>query len=364
MKIYLVGGAVRDQLLGLPVLERDYVVVGARPEELLEQGFKQVGKDFPVFLHPETHEEYALARTERKTGKGYTGFAFFASPEVTLEEDLLRRDLTINAMAQDEGGHIIDPYHGQEDLKNHYLRHVSLAFVEDPVRILRAARFAARFVGFNVHPETLQLMKTMVTNGEVDALVPERVWQEFSRALSEQSPQQFLHVLQACGALTKLFPEISDHEQTMKLIEQAAVNYDDPLLRFASLWLKSSPESVMQFCLRNRVPTEYKELAMLVAKYYRDFLLSESANAETLLNLLEKLDAFRRTERFNQFLQICHLFASENNKVISLLKNAYKIAADVAIEPLLAQGLKGSQIADALHLVRSEKIAQLLNAQH
>src|SRR5215218_1314440 len=208
MKIYEVGGAVRDELLGLPVQDRDYVVVGATPDEMIELGYKPVGRDFPVFLHPETHEEYALARTERKTGRGYHGFQFHAAPDVTLEEDLQRRDLTINAIARDENGEIIDPYNGSDDLSLGILRHVSPAFAEDPVRILRVARFAARF-GFEIAPETAELMREMVSSGEVDALVPERVWQELARGLMEERPSRLFDVLQECGALARIAPELA-----------------------------------------------------------------------------------------------------------------------------------------------------------
>lgn len=362
MKTYLVGGAVRDQLLGLPIQERDFVVVGATPEEMLAQGFKQVGKDFPVFLHPETHEEYALARTERKTGKGYTGFAFYAAPNVTLEDDLKRRDLTINAMAQDEQGKIIDPYHGQEDLKNRYLRHVSAAFIEDPVRILRVARFAARFTQFEVHPETLQLMREMVRSGEVDALVPERVWQEFSRALQEKSPQRFLEVLQSCGALEKLFPEIYDFSQGNILLSQMAALTHDPVVRFASLWINTSPESVAQFCLRNRVPSEYRDLATLIAKYQRDFLNLISATPENILSLLEKVDAFRRPERFLQFLQVCRIL-TEDEKYSNLLKLSHQLASEIPIESLLKEGLKGPDIAVGLRKKRLAAIEDILSSK-
>ncbi len=375
MKIYLVGGAVRDQLLGLPVQERDYVVVGATPEEMLAQGYKQVGKDFPVFLHPETHEEYALARTERKTGRGYTGFAFYAAPEVTLEEDLKRRDLTVNAMAQDENGKIIDPYHGQEDLNNHYLRHVSAAFIEDPVRILRVARFAARFAEFQVHPDTMKLMQEMVRHGEVDALVPERVWQEFSRALKEKSPQRFLEVLQDCDALPKLFPEISDYipakssgktkaiihlspVETLKLATKLAI---DPLVRFASLWIHTEPEAVTQFCQRNRVPSDYRDLAQLAAKHYDSYTTLLNLNAGKILDLLEKLDAFRRPERFNQFLQVGKVIEFPLDRISKLLQESHKSASEVSIAPLLAQGLKGPEIASALRSQRIIAIEKIRN---
>src|SRR6476660_2054061 len=250
MKAYIVGGAVRDELLGLPVKDRDWVVVGATPEEMLAKGFKPVGKDFPVFLHPRTHEEYALARTERKSGRGYKGFTVHASPEVTLEEDLRRRDLTINAMAKAEDGTLIDPYGGKRDLEQHILRHVSEAFAEDPVRILRVARFAARF-GFDVAPETMALMKQMVASGEADYLVPERVWQEFAKGLMEAAPARMFAVLQECGLRPKLLPELGAVGTLQGSLAQ----------RFARLRWQAEPKDVEKLCDRLKVPSEPRELA-------------------------------------------------------------------------------------------------------
>lgn len=298
MKIYLVGGAVRDQLLGRPVKEKDWVVVGASVDEMLKKGFRPVGKDFPVFLHPETHEEYALARTERKTGRGYTAFDFNASPDVTLEEDLMRRDLTINAMAQSVEGELIDPYHGKDDLQQKLLRHVSPAFIEDPVRILRVARFAARFGDFRVAAETNQLMQQMVENGEVNALVAERVWKELERALGEDYPQRFFEVLDACGALRVLFPDIKKFDV---LINE---NKNSVMERFALLLQNVPEDNIKLLCDRYRVPKDYREFALLVARY-QNKACETRLSAEEIVDLLQHLDAFRREERFKKFLNVC-----------------------------------------------------------
>ncbi|HVJ25829.1 MAG TPA: multifunctional CCA tRNA nucleotidyl transferase/2'3'-cyclic phosphodiesterase/2'nucleotidase/phosphatase, partial [Burkholderiales bacterium] len=293
MKIYLVGGAVRDELLGLPVKERDYVVVGATPEEMVAKGFKPVGKDFPVFLHPNTHEEYALARTERKSGRGYKGFQVHASPEVTLEEDLKRRDLTINAIAKAEDGALIDPFGGRKDLDAKVLRHVSEAFAEDPVRILRVARFAARF-GFKVHEGTMELMRRMVESGEADFLVPERVWQEFSRGLAEAHPERMFEVLERSGLSRKLLPEL-------QRIPAALSKASSLPVRFALLtWGKDATA----LCDRLRAPNEVRELA-LTAHRVRDKL--KSATPEDLLELLKRADAFRRPDRFAELLEAARL---------------------------------------------------------
>ncbi|MBI5447630.1 MAG: multifunctional CCA addition/repair protein [Gammaproteobacteria bacterium] len=349
--VYLVGGAVRDQLLGLPVQEKDYVVVGTTPDALRAKGYKPVGKDFPVFLHPHTKEEYALARTERKTGKGYTGFVFHADPSVTLEEDLKRRDLTINAMAMDEQGHIIDPFHGKQDLENKLLRHVSDAFVEDPVRILRIARFAARYasLGFTIAEETKALMKKMVRAGEINALVPERVWQEWQLSFSTSAPQVFLQVLRECGALNILFPEIDAlfgvpappqyHAEidtgihTFMVVAYAASLHASPIVCFAALlhdlgkgntlasaWPahhdheKRSLPLIKTLCQRYKVPKDYQALALLVAEYHTHIHRAQTLKAATLLTLFEKTDAFRRPERFELLLLACEAdFFGRNN---------------------------------------------------
>jgi tRNA nucleotidyltransferase (CCA-adding enzyme) len=290
VKIFVVGGAVRDQLLGLPVKDRDYVVVGATPEEMERQGFKPVGRDFPVFLHPETHEEYALARTERKSGRGYKGFTVHAAPDVTLEDDLRRRDLTINAMARAEDGTLIDPFDGKRDLEGRLLRHVSEAFAEDPVRILRVARFAARF-GFDVAPETAALMKRMVDSGEADYLVPERVWQEFAKGLMEPAPERMFSVLQSSGLQAKLLPEIGGIEKLQGSLAQ----------RFARLLWQVAPRDVEKLSDRLKAPSEPRELALLACRN-RDALRTAAA-PQDLLDVLKRTDAFRRPERFHELLE-------------------------------------------------------------
>ena len=340
MKTYIVGGAVRDRLLGLPVADRDYVVVGATPDEMVAQGYQPVGKDFPVFLHPHTHAEYALARTERKTGHGYKGFTVYATPDVTLEEDLQRRDLTINAMAEDETGALIDPYGGQRDLAARYFRHVSDAFAEDPVRILRVARFAARFTDFSVAPETNALMRQMVDNGEVDALVPERVWQEVARGLMEARPSRMFHALRDCGALARLFPEIerlfgvpqppAHHPEidtgvhVMLVVDWAARQGMSLPVRFAALthdlgkgvtppeqWPRHighearSVELVRALSDRIRVPADCRDLAVAVAREHGNVHRALELRPATLVELLERVDAFRRPDRFEAFLQAC-----------------------------------------------------------
>ena len=282
MKIYLVGGAVRDELLGLPVKERDWVVVGSTPHEMLSRKFQPVGKDFPVFLHPKTHEEYALARTERKTGKGYTGFQFHADPDVTLEDDLKRRDLTINAMAKTEDGELIDPYGGQADLKTRTFHHVSPAFSEDPVRILRVARFAAQLPEFHVHKDTNVLMQTMVKNGEVNALVAERVWKEFVRALKAKAPTRFFEVLSLCDALPALFPELHHTPFSTDVFTRAIANNQEAVIRFAVLLSHLPLKTIQHLCQRYRVPSEFSELATLIAKHYVDYKNCDANNAEQL----------------------------------------------------------------------------------
>ena len=340
MQIFTVGGAVRDELLGRPVADRDYVVVGASPQAMLDKGFRPVGKDFPVFLHPETQEEYALARTERKTGRGYHGFAFHAAPEVTLEEDLARRDLTINAMARGADGVLVDPFHGQRDLEGKILRHVGPAFAEDPVRILRIARFAARFADFTVAPETLTLMRTMVDAGEVDHLVAERVWQELAKGLMEARPARMFAVLRECGALIRLLPEVealfgvaqrADYHpeidtgvHTMMVVDAAARQDFALPVRFAAfthdLGKATTPADILPrhhghemrsvqlaaaLCERLRVPNDCRDLALLAARYHGDIHRAAELRPATLVTLLERTDALRRPERFGQLLQAC-----------------------------------------------------------
>jgi tRNA nucleotidyltransferase (CCA-adding enzyme) len=349
VKTYVVGGAVRDALLGLPVKDRDYVVVGATPDEMRAQGFLPVGRDFPVFLHPDTHEEYALARTERKTAPGYTGFRFHASPDVTLEQDLLRRDLTINAIAQDTDGTLIDPYGGRADLQARVFRHVSAAFSEDPVRILRVARFAARFTEFSIANETLSLMQHMVASGEVDALVPERVWQELSRGLMEAKPSRMFMVLREAGALSRILPEIAaldgvpqpaqHHPETnalvhvMTVIDAAAQQSASLAIRFATLvhdigkempssqqWPQHiAPEArsvalVETLCERLKVPAELRDLAVMMAREYGHVECALEKRADALVKMLERCDAFRKPARFMDLLLASECNASGSNR--------------------------------------------------
>jgi tRNA nucleotidyltransferase (CCA-adding enzyme) len=339
MKIYVVGGAVRDSLLGLPVADQDYVVVGATPEQMEALGYKAVGKDFPVFLHPQTHEEYALARTERKTARGYKGFEIFAAPEVTLEQDLARRDLTINAIARDEDGNLIDPHGGIADLKAGILRHVGPAFVEDPVRVLRVARFAARF-GFAIAPETLALMREMARNGEVDHLVAERVWQELSRGLMEKKPSRMLLALRECGALSHVLPEVDalfgvpqpaqhhpevDTGAHVLLVLDYAAAHDYPLtVRFAALThdlgkaltpAEQLPKHhgheqrgvalIESLCERLRVPGECRDLAVLASRHHLDVHRAAELKPATVLKLLSAADVYRKPERFEELLDVC-----------------------------------------------------------
>ncbi|MEQ1589181.1 MAG: multifunctional CCA addition/repair protein [Gallionella sp.] len=339
VKIYCVGGAVRDRLLGLPVQDHDWVVVGSTPEDIVAQGFQPVGKDFPVFLHPKTHEEYALARTERKTARGYQGFAVYAAPDVTLEQDLLRRDFTINAIAQDGDRNLIDPHNGIADLRAGVLRHVSTAFNEDPVRILRAARFSARF-GFAIAPETMVLMRDMVKNGEIDALVAERVWQELARGLMEKNPSRFFETLRSCDALAKIIPEVDalfgvpqpekHHPEidcgihTMMVVDDAAQHDYVLEVRFAALTHdlgkattpkdilprhigheQRSVDLVKKLTQRLRVPSDCRDLALLTARYHGDIHKAFELRADTFIKLFQLADAWRRSERFTQLLQAC-----------------------------------------------------------
>jgi tRNA nucleotidyltransferase (CCA-adding enzyme) len=340
VQIYLVGGAVRDELLGRAVVDRDYVVVGATPESMLANGFRPVGKDFPVFLHPQTHEEYALARTERKSGHGYHGFAFHAAPDVTLEQDLARRDLTINAMARSADGKLEDPFGGQRDLRAKILRHVGPAFAEDPVRILRIARFAARFHDFTVAPKTLLLMRQMVSSGEVDHLVAERVWQELAKGLMEARPSRMFEVLRDCGALQRLLPEVdalfgvpqrADYHpevdtgiHTMMVIDQAARHDYSLPVRFAALThdlgKAETPADLLprhvghearsvrltgQLCARLRIPNDCRDLALMTALDHGHIHRAGDLKASTIVTLLERTDALRRPERFQQLLEAC-----------------------------------------------------------
>ncbi len=398
MRTYVVGGAVRDQLLGLPVADRDYVVVGATPEEMTAQGFIPVGQDFPVFLHPQTHEEYALARTERKSGRGYKGFTVHAAPEVTLEEDLRRRDLTINAMALDESGALVDPYGGQADLKAKIFRHVSEAFAEDPVRILRVARFAARFADFSVAPETMALMRRIVDAGEVDALVPERVWQELSRGLMEKQPSRMFRVLRECGALAKLLPEVDrlfgvpqppEHHpeidtgaHVMLVVDWAARQDFSLAVRFAALahdlgkgatlpelWPRhvgheaKSVELVRALSERIRVPADCRDLAVAVAREHGLVHRALGLRPGTLVELLERVDAFRRPRRFEEFLQACECdfrgrpgYEERPFPAIDHLRQALQAARSVDAGAV-ARRVDPARIRESVFQARAEAIA-------
>lgn len=375
-KIYCVGGAVRDRLLGLPVVDRDWVVVGSTPEAMLAQGFQPVGRDFPIFLHPKTHEEYALARTERKVAPGYSGFVVHAAPDVTLEQDLLRRDFTVNAIAQDAEGRLFDPHHGMDDLRAGILRHVSAAFSEDPVRILRAARFAARF-GFSIAPETMTLMRGMVENGEVDALVPERVWQELSRTLMERQPSRFFTTLRSCGALARIMPEVDalfgipqpakHHPEidcglhTLMVVDDAA-RHDYALeVRFAALThdlgKAATPADILPrhigheqrgvarveaLAARVRASGECRELALMTARYHGDVHRALELRADTIIRLFQSLDAWRRPERFAQMLQAC---AADARGRLGFEQEAYP-QADYLLHLLsLARAVNAGEIA-------------------
>ena len=346
MKTYVVGGAVRDDLLGLPVKDRDHVVVGATPEEMVRLGYKPVGKDFPVFLHPETHEEYALARTERKSGRGYKGFTVHAAPDVTLEDDLRRRDLTINAMAKTEDGTLIDPFSGKKDLEKKVLRHVSDAFSEDPVRILRVARFAARF-NFSIHESTSDLMRKMVESGETDYLVPERVWQEFSKGLMEERPQRMFEVLESTGLRERLLPELETQPEVMS---------GSLAVRFALLCWSLAEDEVETLCRRLRVPNDVRDLALLVSRN-RDGL-ENARRAEELLELLKKTDALRRPERFAQLLEVARLAAHGID--FARLERARAAAAAVDAGAIAARA-SGADIARLVDEARLKAIGQALS---
>jgi tRNA nucleotidyltransferase (CCA-adding enzyme) len=406
MKVWLVGGAVRDALMGLPVQDRDWVAVGANPEDLLSQGYVPVGQDFPVFLHPQTHEEVALARTERKTAPGYHGFSFHAAPDVTLEEDLLRRDLTINAMAQDETGVVVDPYGGRRDLADKVLRHVSPAFGEDPVRILRLARFAARMPDFTVAPETRQLMRDMVQAGEVDALVSERVWQELARGLMAAKPSRMFESLRDCGALKRLLPEVNclwgvpqsavhhpeidtgDH--LMRVLDMSAQLQAPLTVRFACLGhdlgkgttpisqLPSHPGHeergvglVKGLCERLRLPTECRELAEVVAREHGRVHASALLDAEGVVQLLTHCDAFRRPERFGEALLACECdsrgrlgFEDAPYPPRHQLWKALQVATNVdtsrVAQEAMRSGLKGPQIGERIHAARVALVQPLI----
>ncbi|KTD22069.1 tRNA nucleotidyltransferase [Legionella lansingensis] len=395
MKVYLVGGAVRDKLLGYPIKERDWVVVGATPEQLLQLGYQQVGRDFPVFLHPETKEEYALARTERKSGPGYYGFKCEFHPHVSLKNDLLRRDLTINAMAMDTDGHLIDPYHGQADLQAKILRHVSPAFTEDPVRVLRIARFAARYhhLGFKLADETRALMYAMVKRGELTHLVAERVWQEWYRSLQEKNPEVFITTLRDCGALKIVLPEIDAlfgvpnsvkyHAEidsgvhSLMALNMAAALSSDPMIRFAAvvhdLGKAATPMSkwpshirhevrgvaiIKELCERLRIPADYRKFAETVSRFHLSIHRLFELRAKTKIRVLEQADAFRRPYLFEKLLLACEAdargrgFATKEYKQADGWRHLLKECTKISAQALIAQGYQGEAIKDALHKQR------------
>lgn len=416
MQVYLVGGAVRDSLLGLPVHDKDWVIVGATPEQLLEKGYSQVGADFPVFLHPTTRDEYALARTERKSAHGYAGFECYAAADVTLEEDLLRRDLTINAMAQDADGNIFDPYHGQQDLADKQLRHVSPAFIEDPLRVLRVARFNARYQpqGFSVAPETLLLMKKIGDQGELSHLVPERVWQETHRALLEKSPTTYFEVLRSCGALAIIFPELDalfgvpqppkHHPEidtgihSLMCLAQACLLSNKGEVRFAALvhdlgkalspkatWPKhhghekSGLRKVKKLCKRLKVPKEYLRLSLMTCEYHTHIHRVFELKASTLLKMFKALDVLRRPERFEDFLLACEAdargrtgFEETSYPQRDYAQRAAQLISKIDVKSIVAQGYEGADIGTQLaeqqldilvDFCKSEKLAAKLKAE-
>lgn len=397
MKIYQVGGAIRDKLLGLPVNDRDWVVTGSTPAEMESLGFKPVGRDFPVFLHPETHEEYALARTERKTGLGYRGFAFNASPEVSLEQDLARRDVTINAMAEDESGTLIDPFHGRDDLKAGILRHISPAFAEDPLRVLRVARFAARF-DFKVADTTLDLMSRLCASGEIETLAPERVWMELEKALACDHPARFFEILRICGGLARILPEVDRlygvpqtaifHPEvdtgihTMMVLNQAARLTRDTTVRFAALvhdlGKGTTPADILpahhgheergarlvqQMCDRLRIPKRYRDLAVLVSRYHFICHKIDELRPDTVVEKLEAMDAFRQPERFEKFLVACEAdargrtgFEERDYPQANQFRKYYGSAAGIDTTAIPMQDMQGSDIAAAIHKLRVDAI--------
>lgn len=358
MHIYKVGGAVRDRLLGRPVSDIDWLVVGATVEEMHAKGFRPVGADFPVFLHPKTGEEYALARTERKSGRGYGGFTFHASPEVTLEEDLIRRDLTINAMAEDEAGTVYDPYHGKADLDQRLLRHVSPAFAEDPLRVLRVARFAARYapLGFRVADETLELMRQISASGELQALTAERSWKEIERALMEEQPQVFFQVLRACDALQALLPELDDGPQALAALEQAAMHGQPLHVRWACLLRTLAPTAIKAINQRLKAPRDCQELALLTAECLAQGNQALELPATALLEMLQKFDVYRRPQRFEDFLSACEMTALGEGKAgypqADYLRGAAAQARAVDVKPLVQAGLTGQALGEALKAER------------
>lgn len=365
MHIYKVGGAVRDRLLGRPVSDVDWLVVGATVEDMHAQGFRPVGADFPVFIHPKTGEEYALARTERKSGRGYGGFTFHASPEVTLEEDLIRRDLTINAMAEDAQGNLLDPYNGKADLENRILRHVSPAFAEDPLRVLRVARFAARYapLGFNVADDTLALMRQLSVSGELQALTAERAWKEIERALMESQPQVFIEVLRDCGALHELMPELDGSSQALAPLRQAAEHDQSLPVRWACLMLAiHDTTQINAVNQRFKAPRDCQELAGLVGDCLPLADRARELEPSALLALLQKFDVYRRPQRFEEFIAACQMAAfargARSYAQADYLRGAASKARGVDVKPLVARGLTGQALGEALKAERLHVLAQ------
>ena len=368
MKTYVVGGAVRDEMLGLPVMDRDHVVVGATPDDMLKLGYKPVGRDFPVFLHPETHEEYALARTERKTARGYHGFQFHAAPDVTLEQDLARRDLTINAMARGEDGALVDPYGGADDVRAGVLRHVSPAFAEDPVRILRVARFAARF-GFDIAPETRELMCSMVQAGEADALVPERVWQELARGLMERKPSRMLDVLRGCGALDRVAPELvalyeeAAWRDALTAVNAAAAAQTTLDARWAALTRGLDPMAADALAQRLKAPTSTRDLSMLAARHRHAFADAAQLDAPALLELLNAVDAWRKPQRFTELCNVALIGEPDAQGVCERLQRAYRAAAAVDAGEIAREVQGGDAIRERIAAARSTAIGQSIAAK-
>ncbi|PVZ15732.1 tRNA nucleotidyltransferase (CCA-adding enzyme) [Pseudomonas sp. URIL14HWK12:I9] len=357
MQIYTVGGAVRDRLLGRPVTDIDRVVVGASVEQMQALGYKPVGADFPVFLHPDTGEEYALARTERKSGRGYGGFTFHASPNVTLEQDLARRDLTINAMAEDDHGQVIDPYGGQQDLALRLLRHVAPAFAEDPLRVLRVARFAARYatLGFTVAPDTLELMRQLAESGELQALTPERSWKEIARALMEPSPEVFIQTLADCGALGELMPGVrwsARHADALQSTAQAKL----PLPGRWACLLHGMGDGARTLSERLKVPRECLELAVLLERYAGLAAQADTLEPAVLLDLLQHFDIFRRPQRFEAFLDVLEVVHPEGFALREWLVDAMQRVRAVQAQPLIAQGLGGQALGEALKQARLQAL--------
>jgi tRNA nucleotidyltransferase (CCA-adding enzyme) len=364
MNTYLVGGAVRDQLLDCPVVERDWVIVGATPEQMLEQGYRQVGRDFPVYLHPETGEEYALARTERKSGGGYTGFVCNADPTVTLEEDLSRRDLTVNAIAQADDGTLIDPYGGRADLEQRVLRHVSPAFVEDPLRVLRVARFLARYqhLGFHIDPATLALMRNIAESGEIQLLPAERIWSELSRALGERSPVAFFTSLQQCTALDLVMPELEDLEGSLARLQSASTAGADDSCRFAVLLAELAPDRLEALCIRLHAPRRFRELALLTSRCGSAFQQVQTLPAEELLQVLEQTDSLRRPERFEQYIASCELAWPDTGNNGDFLRRALQVCQQVDSRELARADISGLELGRRIREERRQRLAGLIES--